>query len=86
MSAARNGCAVRDPEAQRGFRFVLNSLAGGGLVALDLKTGKVVWNVPPPAPPVCPRHESTDCSPAQSAALTVIPGVVFSGSVDGHLR
>jgi polyvinyl alcohol dehydrogenase (cytochrome) len=26
------------------------------------------------------------CSPAQSAALTVIPGVVFSGSNDGHLR
>jgi polyvinyl alcohol dehydrogenase (cytochrome) len=28
----------------------------------------------------------TDCSPAQSAAVTAIPGVVFSGSVDGHLR
>ena len=28
----------------------------------------------------------TDCSPAQSAALTIIPSVVFSGSVDGHLR
>jgi polyvinyl alcohol dehydrogenase (cytochrome) len=26
------------------------------------------------------------CSPAQSAAVTVIPGVVFSGSEDGHLR
>ena len=26
------------------------------------------------------------CSPAQSAALTAIPGVVFSGSMDGHLR
>ncbi len=28
----------------------------------------------------------TGCSPAQSAAVTAIPGVVFSGSVDGHLR
>jgi len=27
-----------------------------------------------------------DCSPAQSAALTAVPGVVFSGSVDGHFR
>jgi polyvinyl alcohol dehydrogenase (cytochrome) len=27
-----------------------------------------------------------DCSPAQSAAVTAAPGVVFSGSVDGHLR
>ena len=26
------------------------------------------------------------CSPAQSAAVTAIPGVVFSGSLDGHLR
>jgi polyvinyl alcohol dehydrogenase (cytochrome) len=26
------------------------------------------------------------CSPAQSAAITAIPGVVFSGSIDGHLR
>ena len=26
------------------------------------------------------------CTGAQSAAISVIPGVVFSGSVDGHLR
>jgi polyvinyl alcohol dehydrogenase (cytochrome) len=26
------------------------------------------------------------CSPAQSAAIAVIPGVVFSGSLDGRLR
>ena len=26
------------------------------------------------------------CSPAQSAAVTAIPGVVFSGSYDGHIR
>ena len=26
------------------------------------------------------------CNGAQSAALTLIPGVVFSGSRDGHLR
>ena len=26
------------------------------------------------------------CSPAQSAALTVIPGVVLSGSADGGIR
>ena len=32
------------------------------------------------------RRGRTDCSPAQSAAVTAIPGVVFSGSVDGHLR
>ena len=26
------------------------------------------------------------CSPAQSQAVSAIPGAVFSGSVDGHLR
>jgi len=36
------------------------------------------------SPPGC--GERPNCSPAQSAAVTVIPGVVFSGSVDSHLR
>jgi polyvinyl alcohol dehydrogenase (cytochrome) len=31
-------------------------------------------------------QESRGCSGAQSAPISVIPGAVFSGSVDGHLR
>jgi outer membrane protein assembly factor BamB len=31
------------------------------------------------------RHRPR-CSPAQSAAVSAIPGVAFSGSVDGHMR
>lgn len=54
---------------------------GGGVFALDVATGKKVWSA---APPLC--AERPNCSPAQSAAITAIPGVVFSGSVDGHLR
>lgn len=56
--------------------------AGGGLFAIKLATGEKVW-VAPPAPGGCtvPR-----CSPAQSAAVTAIPGVIFSGADDGHLR
>lgn len=54
---------------------------GGGLFALRLATGEQEWYSPPPA---CP--ENISCSPAQSAAVTAIPGVVFSGSIDGHLR
>ena len=50
--------------------------------ALDPGTGKIVWSAP--ATPCAASR--TDCSPAQSAAVTAIPGVVFSGSVDGHLR
>jgi polyvinyl alcohol dehydrogenase (cytochrome) len=59
----------------------LNAQAGGGLFALDPATGKVVWNTPHPG---C--GERPGCSPAQSAAVTAIPGVVFSGGLDGHLR
>jgi polyvinyl alcohol dehydrogenase (cytochrome) len=54
---------------------------GGGMFALRLATGERVWYTPPPGCGDRPR-----CSPAQSAAVTAIPGLVFSGSVDGHLR
>jgi polyvinyl alcohol dehydrogenase (cytochrome) len=55
--------------------------AGGGLTALDLATGKKIWYAPPAS---C--GDRRPCVPAQEAAVTVIPGVVFSGSMDGHLR
>lgn len=74
--------AAADPGSPRGFRFVLDPQKGGGLNAFDLKTGRLKWNAR--ATP-CPASK-TNCSPAQSAALTATPGIVFSGSVDGHLR
>ncbi len=74
--------AVPDPKSPKGYRLVLDPNKGGGLYALDPRTGKIVWSAP--ATP-CPASR-TDCSPAQSAAITAIPGLVFSGSVDGHLR
>jgi polyvinyl alcohol dehydrogenase (cytochrome) len=54
---------------------------GGGMFAFNLQTGHRAWYTPPPG---C--GDRLRCSPAQSAAVTSIPGVVFSGSVDGHLR
>jgi polyvinyl alcohol dehydrogenase (cytochrome) len=54
---------------------------GGGLFALSLDTGKQVWSTPP-----SPCDGRKSCSPAQTAAITAIPGVVFSGSVNGHIR
>nr|AUN36702.1 PQQ-dependent polyvinyl-alcohol dehydrogenase [uncultured bacterium] len=60
-----------------------NPLAGGGLFALNLRTGKQVWHAPPPTP-ACTKEFG--CSAAQMAPPTVIPGVVFAGSLDGHLR
>jgi polyvinyl alcohol dehydrogenase (cytochrome) len=55
---------------------------GGGLHAVQIATGRELWSVMP-SPDGCERFR---CSPAQSAAITVISGVVFSGSLDGHLR
>jgi polyvinyl alcohol dehydrogenase (cytochrome) len=62
-------------------RFDLNPREGGGLTALRLEDGRKVWYAEPP-----PCSARPGCSPAQSAALTAIPDVVFSGSLDGHLR
>jgi polyvinyl alcohol dehydrogenase (cytochrome) len=59
----------------------LNGQQGGGIFAYDLATGQRRWTS---ASVGC--NGRPNCSPAQSAAVTAIPGAVFSGSVDGHLR
>ena len=55
---------------------------GGGLHALNVENGQVIWEAKPQN--VC--QQRTDCSPAQSAAVSAMNGVVFSGALDGHLR
>jgi polyvinyl alcohol dehydrogenase (cytochrome) len=55
----------------------------GGLHAVQLTTGERVWYAPPPAP-ICKGGRG--CNAAQSAAITVIQGAIFSGSNDGGLR
>jgi polyvinyl alcohol dehydrogenase (cytochrome) len=55
----------------------------GGLHAVALATGERVWVTPPP-PAKC--GSGRGCNVAQSAALTVIPDAIFSGSNDGALR
>ena len=52
----------------------------GGLAAVRLRTGELVWYADPHEP-VC-----EGCSPALLAAVTAIPGVVFSGAWDGLFR
>jgi len=67
------GGAADDQNAYFGLR-------SGGVAAISLKTGEKKWFTPlsgqrPGGPPQ-----------GQTAALTVIPGVVFSGGWDGILR
>ena len=59
------------------------SPAPGGLHAVDLNTGERAWYALP-AGPKCTAGPR--CSAAQAAAISVIPGAVFSGSNDGTLR
>lgn len=54
-----------------------------GISALKLVNGERVWNTPAPKTN-CTRP--TGCQPAQAAAVSVIPGAVFSGAVNGHFR
>jgi polyvinyl alcohol dehydrogenase (cytochrome) len=56
---------------------------GGGMFALRLATGEKVWDTPAPKPSCLGKF---GCTAAQMAAVTLITGVVFSGSMDGHLR
>ncbi len=56
---------------------------GGGLFALDIATGHIIWSAAP-AVPNCVAKPG--CSAAQPAPATLIPGAVFSGSMDGHIR
>jgi polyvinyl alcohol dehydrogenase (cytochrome) len=53
---------------------------GGGMFALSLTSGERIWY----SPPQCDGLGR--CRPAQPAAVTHIPGVVFSGAIDGYLR
>jgi polyvinyl alcohol dehydrogenase (cytochrome) len=77
-----NILTVEDAAAPGGRRIALDPKKGGGLHAIDLKSGKIVWSA---KRATCPATK-TICSPAQSAAVTAIPGVVFSGALDGHMR
>jgi polyvinyl alcohol dehydrogenase (cytochrome) len=55
----------------------------GGMRATTIDTGREVWSKPA-AERMC--GSARGCSAAQGAALTTIPGLVFSGSQDGGVR
>jgi polyvinyl alcohol dehydrogenase (cytochrome) len=56
----------------------------GGIHALDIDTGERIWYTPP-QPLLC-APAGPLCSATQAAAVTAVPGAVFSGSADGGLR
>lgn len=55
-----------------------------GISAVKIATGEKLWYTP--APPARCTWGTARCTNAQSAAASLIPGVVFSGTSDGHLR
>jgi polyvinyl alcohol dehydrogenase (cytochrome) len=74
---------VKIINGQRLRKRIFEPDKGGGLLALRLSTGEKVWHTPAPKSGCQSR---ANCSPAQPAAVSAIPGVVFSGALDGHLR
>lgn len=54
--------------------------SSGGLAAIGLSDGQEIWNAPNP---FC--GDRKPCKPSHPAAVTAIPGVVFSGTMDGRL-
>ncbi len=76
------GSAVDRDQAYFAVSDMLNSNPGG-LHAVKLATGARSWFTPPP-PTKCAAGRG--CNAAILAAITVIPGAVFTGSNDGGVR
>jgi len=55
--------------------------ASPGIYALDIVSGNITWSAPVPQVKGMPKYLSVN-----SAAPVAVPGVVFAGSNDGHLR
>lgn len=55
-----------------------------GLTALKLRDGDKAWYVPTPNPKC--SFQGGRCARAQSAAVSAMPGAIFSGAYDGYVR
>lgn len=55
----------------------------GGVFALRFTDGREVWSAPAPEPDCM---DLPGCNAGQPAAATLIPGILFAGSMDGHMR
>jgi len=70
--------AVADTIGSRGDRKP-------GLNRIRISDGELIWHTPAP-PPQCSWSAAIQCSHAMSGAVTLIPGAVLAGSLDGHIR
>ena len=78
------GGAVDGRQAYFGANGLRSKAPPGGIIAVTLATGQVAWRKAP-EPPLC-GTPGNECSAAQGAAVTAIPGAVLSGSQDGGVR
>ena len=81
---AAQGTTIFAPNADTTFTGRFKGPRSPGLYALSAVDGKIMWYTP--APEVCEPNDRPACDPGLSAAATAIPGVVFAGAFDGHLR
>jgi polyvinyl alcohol dehydrogenase (cytochrome) len=77
------GLAIDGENAYAGNNYFNTSEpeSTGGISAINLLSGKTIWSVPPLS---CEKRER--CKPSHAAAVTLIPGVLFSGTMDGRIR
>jgi polyvinyl alcohol dehydrogenase (cytochrome) len=83
-SAAAAVAAGQWGGAVDGRQAYFGSSAGDGIMAVNLATGERAWQRPAEKP-LC-GAPGRNCSSAQGAAVTAIPGAVLSGAQDGGLR
>jgi polyvinyl alcohol dehydrogenase (cytochrome) len=62
-----------------GFFDAKSPDSSGGVAAVNLSDGRLLWSTPNP-----PCGERKLCKPSHAAAVTAIPGAVFSGTMDGQ--
>ena len=76
------GIAIENDHAYVGVADLLTP-APGGMRAVNLADGKLLWDRPPQSK-LCGFEPG--CSAGQGGPLTTIPGVVLNGGMDGGLR
>jgi polyvinyl alcohol dehydrogenase (cytochrome) len=64
-----------------GYFDTQNPDSGGGMAAIALDDGHLIWSTSNP-----PCGDRKPCKQSHPAAVTMIPGIVFSGTMDGRLR